>query len=134
MVVPPEAMLSSGAPVAYHAGAPPFSEVIVLRRFGFVSCLICLLLGAGTSVSADEATQEDCSAAVDEARAVAVKLPADDVPRYYAERHLLQALVEAGNGEFDDCLVAAEHAKEELRGRYHTERPRVLESNETPQR
>ena len=70
------------------------------------------------------------------ARAQAAALPADDLSRYFAERDLHQALVEAGNGEFDDCLDAAARATEELHERRHTlqpgERLRILRSDEVP--
>jgi len=70
------------------------------------------------------------------ARAQAAALPADDLSRYFAERDLHQALVEAGNGEFDDCLDAAARATEEMRERRHTlqpgERLRVLQPDELP--
>ena len=54
-----------------------------------------------------EPTREDCEAAVEQARALAAALPADDLSRYFAERDLQQAMIEAGNGEFDDCLEMA---------------------------
>ena len=44
------------------------------------------------------------------------RLPADDLSRYFAERNLQQAMVEAGNGEFDDCLEMAERATDEVQG------------------
>jgi len=70
------------------------------------------------------------------ARAQAAALPADDLSRYFAERDLHQALVEAGNGEFDDCLDAAARATEEMRERRHTlqpgERLKVLQPDELP--
>ena len=70
------------------------------------------------------------------ARAQAAALPADDLSRYFAERDLHQALVEAGNGEFDDCLDAAARATEEMRERRHTlqpgERLKILQPDELP--
>ena len=69
-------------------------------------------------------------------RAQAAALPADDLSRYFAERDLHQALVEAGNGEFDDCLDAAARATEEMRERRHTlqpgERLQILRPDELP--
>jgi hypothetical protein len=62
---------------------------------------------------------QDCEAAVEQGRTLTAALPADDLSRYFAERHLHQALIEAGNGEFDDCLELAERAAEETRERRH---------------
>jgi len=75
---------------------------------------------------------------VAQARAQAAALPADDLSRYFAERDLHQALIEAGNGEFDDCLDAAARAAEELRERRHQlqpgERLKILQPDEMPTR
>jgi hypothetical protein len=85
------------------------------------------------SVSA-EPTSEGCEAAVGQARSLAAALPADDLSRYFAERDLHQAMIEAGNGEFDDCVEMAARATEEIRERRHTLQPgetlKVLQSNE----
>ncbi|MDR3468419.1 MAG: hypothetical protein P4M07_20990 [Xanthobacteraceae bacterium] len=70
-----------------------------------------------------EPTREDCIAAVDKARALAATLPEDDLSRYFAERSLLQADVEAGNGEFDDCIEYAERATVEVKEHRHVLRP-----------
>ncbi|WP_244443085.1 hypothetical protein [Bradyrhizobium sp. Ai1a-2] len=89
--------------------------------------LVCLLLGlvccvvspcSAETVSA-EPNREDCEAAVGQARAVAATLPANDLSRYFAERDLHQAIVEAGNGEFDECMEFAARAADELRERRH---------------
>jgi hypothetical protein len=81
-----------------------------------------------------EPTREDCVAAVDQARALATALPADDLSRYFAERHLLQAMAEAGNNEFDECLEYAERATAEVKERRHTLQPgetfKVLQPHE----
>lgn len=71
------------------------------------------------ALASDEPTWEDCKAAVGEARALAEELPTDNLSRYFAERYLHQAVVEAGNGEFDDCLEMAERAAEQVRERRH---------------
>ncbi|QQO18063.1 hypothetical protein JJB99_12550 [Bradyrhizobium diazoefficiens] len=88
----------------------------------------------GAAPASDEPTPDDCNAAVAEARALAAGLPPDHLSRYFAERHLHQALVEAGNGEFDECVDMAARASEEVRERRHELRPgeqlRVLKSNE----
>lgn len=93
--------------------------------------------GAATPDAApasEEPTQEDCDAAVAEARALAAGLPPDHLSRYFAERHLHQALVEAGNGEFDECVDMAARASDEVRERRHELQPgeqlRVLKANE----
>ena|ERR1700754_2671169 len=104
-------------------------------------CALVLLAGFGSVVAnpssgpaSDESTREDCNAAVAEARTSAADLPTDHLSRYFAERHLHQALVEAGNGEFDECIDMAARASEEVRERRHELRPgeqlRVLKSNE----
>lgn len=81
-----------------------------------------------------EPTREDCVAAVDHARALAVALPAEDLSRYFAERDLQQALTEAGNGEFDECVEFAERATVEIKERRHKLKPgetfKVLRSDE----
>lgn len=99
-----------------------------MNRFRIAVCALCLLAGLSghgvapsdaTASAADEPTQEDCNAAVSEARALAAGLPPDHLSRYFAERHLHQALVEAGNGEFDECLEMAARASDEVRERRH---------------
>lgn len=71
---------------------------------------------------------------MEQARALAEALPADDLSRYFAERDLHQAMVEAGNDEFDDCLEMAERATEEVREHRHVLQPgetlKVLRSDE----
>jgi hypothetical protein len=97
--------------------------------------LVCLGCGAVTPRSATaEPTKADCEAAVEQTRALAAALAADDLSRYFAERDLHQALVEAGNGEFDDCLELAARATDEIKQRRHTLQPgeklKVLQPNE----
>jgi hypothetical protein len=60
---------------------------------------------------------------VEQTRALSAALPADDPSRYFAERDLHQAMVEAGNGEFDDCLEMDERATDEVREHRHVLRP-----------
>jgi hypothetical protein len=89
---------------------------------------LILTFSWGTAVAkaeetSGEPTRERCEGAVEEARAEAAKLPADDLSRYFAERDLHQALVEAGNGEFDDCMEATARATLELRERRHSLAP-----------
>src|SRR5882724_12743175 len=102
-------------------------------------CLaVCLTGGAVTPCSGDsvsvEPTRESCEAAVEQTRSLAAALPADDLSRYFAKRDLHQAMVEAGNGEFDECLEAAVRATDEIKERRHTLQPgeklKVLQSNE----
>jgi hypothetical protein len=103
------------------------------------ACLVVgLTCGAVTSCSANpvsaEPSKQGCEAAVEQTRALAAALPADDLSRYFAERDLHQAMVEAGNGEFDDCLELAARATDEIKERRHVlqpgERLNVLKSNE----
>jgi hypothetical protein len=100
--------------------------------------LVCLVCGAVTPRDANaasaEPTKTDCEAAIEQTRALVAALPADDLSRYFAERDLHQAMVEAGNGEFDDCLELAARATDEIKQRRHTlqpgERLKVLQPNE----
>jgi len=66
-----------------------------------------------------EPTMEACEAAVAEGRALADTLPTSDLSRVFAESYLHQAMVEAGNGEFDDCIERAEMAVDEVKERRH---------------
>jgi hypothetical protein len=66
-----------------------------------------------------EPGKQDCDAAVEQARTLAAALPVDNLSRYFAERDLQQALVEAGNGEFDECLEMAVRAADEAKERRH---------------
>lgn len=105
-------------------------------------CALCFVIGAscGTAAAADiasasdEPTLEDCNAAVGKARTLAADLSPDNLSRYFAERHLQQALVEAGNGEFDECLEMAARAAEQVRERRHDvpsgEKLKVLKPDE----
>src|ERR1700730_15482351 len=75
-----------------------------------------------------------CQTVVEAARSLTETLPADDLSRRAAESDLAQAMVEAGNGEFDDCLEFAARATDEIKERRHTLQPgeslKVLQSNE----
>jgi hypothetical protein len=88
----------------------------VLVCLGLACCMVTPC--SAEAVSA-EPSREDCEAAVGQARAVAATLPANDLSRYFAERDLHQAMVEAGNGEFDECMEFAARAADELRERRH---------------
>lgn len=106
----------------------------------FIVCLACCsLLGgcvaprkaliiapaavATDGPSAPEPTRESCDSAVSASRTLAATLPASDMSRKFAESYLMQALVEAGNGEFDDCLEFARRATVEVREHRHGQRP-----------
>jgi hypothetical protein len=116
-----------------------------LRR---IRCLdVCLVAGlvwsaaalVGTAPSAaEEATREACDAGIAAAQGLAAALPDEDVSRYFAERHLQQAVVEGGNGEFDDCLEQVAQAADEVRERRHAlppgERLKILRADEVPPR
>ncbi|MET4256317.1 hypothetical protein ABIC09_001248 [Bradyrhizobium sp. S3.12.5] len=99
--------------------------------FRITACALGLFAGLGCGVAApgaaapaaNEPTREQCSAAVAEARALAASLRPDHLSRYFAERHLHQAMAEAGNGEFDECLEMAARASDEVRERRHDLRP-----------
>jgi hypothetical protein len=136
------------APPTFHSGAGHSSRrvsagcsgLMHLRRMNaFVVCLITSLAGGAAGpcsgqLASAEPTKEGCEAAVEQTRALAAALPADDLSRYFAERDLHQAMVEAGNGEFDDCVELAARATEEIKERRHVlqpgERLNVLKSDE----
>ena len=65
----------------------------------------------------------ECESAVAHARDLAATLPTDHLSRYFAERYLHQAMIEAGNGEFEDCLEFTERAVVEVKELRHTLRP-----------
>jgi hypothetical protein len=109
------------------------------RMNRFNACLLVgLACGAMTPCSANatavEPTKEGCEAAVEQTRSLAAALPADDLSRYFAERDLHQAMIEAGNGEFDDCLEMTARATDEIKQRRHTLQPgeklKVLQPDE----
>jgi hypothetical protein len=66
-----------------------------------------------------EPTAAECAAAIDGARALARTLPEGDLARHFAERYLMQAAAEAGNGEYDECLDYAARAVAEVRELRH---------------
>lgn len=66
-----------------------------------------------------------CAAALAAAHAKAAKLPERHVSRYVAERLLAGAAMEAGNGEYDECVDGARNAEREI-----TERRHVLAAGE----
>ncbi|MGY8707614.1 hypothetical protein RAD16_17900 [Bradyrhizobium sp. 18BD] len=102
-----------------------------MHLFRITFCALSLLAGIGCAAAApaadvsvsEEPTREQCNAAVAEARALAATLPADHLSRYFAERHLHQAMAEAGNGEFDECVDMAARASDEVRERRHELQP-----------
>lgn len=72
-----------------------------------------------------EPTRASCEAAVAKSRALATSLlPPEEMSRKVAESYLMQALVEAGNGEFDDCLEYAARAAAEVKQHRHDASPR----------
>lgn len=80
--------------------------------------------GDGLSNDADaDAIRKACTDGVEQARKLAAVLPADDPSRYFAERNLQQAQMEAGNGEFDECQEWAERAVDEVKEHRHTLAP-----------
>lgn len=115
---------------SHHRSSRAFAAIIILLGLAVVS--------VAAFAHEEEPTQESCDAAVGEARALAASVPASDVSRYFAERDIHQALIEAGNGEFDDCVEKAERAVLELRERHHVlqpgERLDILGAHELPQR
>jgi hypothetical protein len=96
------------------------------RTITLTACILLVGLASGAITACSpqaEPTNEDCLAAVGRARSLAAALPTGDVSRYFAERDLHQAMIEAGNGEFDVCLEYAARATEEMQERRHTLRP-----------
>lgn len=104
----------------------------------FTGIVLGIALADMTSALADEAepTLEECHAAVEEARALSLTLPEGHMSRYFAERHLMQAMAEAGNNEFDECVEMARRATDEVRERRHEsptgEKLKVLAPHEYP--
>jgi hypothetical protein len=80
--------------------------------------------------------RKSCTDGMGEARNLAAALPTDDPSRYFAERYLVQATMEAGNGEFDDCVDLSEKAKDEIKEHRHQlapgEKIKVLRPDEIP--
>ena len=108
---------------------------MLLRNALVLSSLVVASLSCGVALPCRaEPSRQDCEAAVEDARALASALPADNLSRYFAERDLHQATVEAGNGEFDECLEMAARAAEEAKERRHDlppgEKLKVLRSDE----
>jgi hypothetical protein len=96
-----------------------------LPLLALVACMVTVaaVSPAACEPDAAEPTREDCVASMDEARALAAALPAEDLSRYFAERHLQQAQTEAGSGEFDECVEYAERATVEIKERRHRLQP-----------
>jgi hypothetical protein len=88
-----------------------------------LACGVVVGLAPHARAHGDEPSQASCFAAVAAARDLAERLPAGDASRYFAERDLQQAMTEAGNGEFDDCLEWAEQATAEIKEHRHTLKP-----------
>src|SRR5262245_7160548 len=93
-------------------------------------CLVAVNILNGVEARAADAdsphaepTLAECKSAVAQARTLAATLPADHLSRYFAERYLHQAMIEAGNGEFDECLEWTERAVVEVKELLHTLRP-----------
>jgi hypothetical protein len=135
----PPTFVSGSGHGSRHVSAGFFGPMHLRRMNVFVVCLVTGLAGGaagpcGGQLASAEPTKEGCDAAVEQTRALAAALPADDLSRYFAERDLHQAMVEAGNGEFDDCVELAARATEEIKERRHVlqpgERLNVLRSNE----
>ena len=88
-----------------------------------LTCGVVVGLTPHADAHGDEPSRASCLAVVAAARELAEKLPVDDASRYFAERDLQQAMTEAGNGEFDDCLEWAQLATAELKEHRHTLQP-----------
>jgi hypothetical protein len=130
---------TGGTARAARRGVLMWGRCVLRQMNPLTLCLlVCLVCGAVTPRDANtasaEPTKTDCEAAIEQTRALVAALPADDLSRYFAERDLHQAMVEAGNGEFDDCLELAARATDEIKQRRHTlqpgERLKVLQPNE----
>ena len=90
---------------------------------GKVFLLACWIVGGFAVANDGEPTQASCLASVAAARELAERLPVGDASRYFAERDLQQAMTEAGNGEYDDCLEWVEQATVEIKEHRHTLKP-----------
>lgn len=127
--------------VAYLPAMMAADKSVSHRMKLFAACLVAGLAGAVApaaitpALAEAEPTMEECQVAVDEARALVATLPGGHLSRDFAERHLAQAMTEAGNGEFDECLEMAARATVEVRERRHEspgEKLQVLGPNEYP--
>jgi hypothetical protein len=101
------------------------------RTILMLRCLVIagLLLPAFAQARAEggapegEPDKETCDAAVGRARTLAETLPNGNLSRYFAEREMQQALAEAGNREYDDCVEWAEKAAREITDPHHQLKP-----------
>jgi hypothetical protein len=78
---------------------------------------------AAEPAQAVEPTAASCAAAMDEARELAVRLPEGDGSKLFAMSYLRQAGDEAANSEYDECLLYASQAADEVRERRHQLQP-----------
>ena len=81
--------------------------------------LVLSLAGLSDSSRADEPDAADCTAALVAVQPLIDALPASDLSRRMAESHVVQARVEAGNREFDECVEMAERARLEVMEHRH---------------
>ncbi len=86
-----------------------------------VSIVVGLVLLQQGPVRADneEPTEEQCSAALHDAKQRVAEMSEKSLSRYFADSLLQYARIEAGNGEFDECLDKVEQAVAEIEERRH---------------
>jgi hypothetical protein len=97
---------------AWMRGMVPMIVGVGLATAGFATAAHAL-------AEDSEPSLEACTKAVAEAGEMASRLSPKSLSRYFAERFLLSAKAEAGNGEFDECLDYAAQAVEEVEHRRH---------------
>jgi len=88
------------------------------------TALLLALLSSSPVVAEDashpgEPTLHECTEALRDGRDKLAKLSTKSLSRYFAERFLLSAEAEAGNGEYDECLEYVEKAVDEIDNRWH---------------
>ena len=128
------------ASIAYRPAMLTSNRSALGRMTVLAGCIVASVAlgvsGTAPALADSEPTSEECHAKVDEARVSAEALPAEHMSRYFAERYLQQALAEAGNGEFDECMSYAEAAILEVRELRHNyplgTKLNVLGPNEYP--
>jgi hypothetical protein len=88
------------------------------HRLVVAACVFSGLFGAATAFaeepSAEEPSLEACQTLVAAVRAELASTPVGAMTRRFVDTDLAQALTEAGNGEYDDCMEYAQRARVEL--------------------
>jgi len=97
---------------------------MVFRSVGWrwtpLAALGLVLLAQGpVRADSQEPTEEECSAALKDAEQRVAAMSEKSLSRYFADNLLAYARIEAGNGEYDECLEKVEKAVAEIEERRH---------------